>query len=152
VVLLVPLKLSNDLKPGSLTLKADVSWLECAAKCIPGNASVQTGLEVATASQASSDRALISQWLGKVPKTNALLQVRSWWGPAAGTSRPLMIEWTSPNQATQGDFYSDKSDDFEVDPMTKMLPQEAGKLRLEATVKKSAAEWPKQISGVLVEK
>ena len=36
VVLLVPLKLAADLRPGPLELKAEVSWLECDVQCVPG--------------------------------------------------------------------------------------------------------------------
>ena len=34
-VLLVPLKLGSELKPGPLELKAEVSWLECKELCVP---------------------------------------------------------------------------------------------------------------------
>ena len=36
VILLVPLKLAADLKPGPLELNANVSWLECEKQCVQG--------------------------------------------------------------------------------------------------------------------
>ena len=45
VMLLVPLKLAADLKPGPLDLKAKVSWLECKEECIPGSASGRSATE-----------------------------------------------------------------------------------------------------------
>ena len=41
IILLVPLKLAADLKPGPLDLKAKVSWLECKEACIPGSGDVR---------------------------------------------------------------------------------------------------------------
>ena len=41
VMLLVPLKLAGDVKPGPLALSAKVSWLECKEQCLPGDATVQ---------------------------------------------------------------------------------------------------------------
>ena len=41
VVLLVPLKLAADVRPGPLDLKAEVSWLECDVQCVPGAAERQ---------------------------------------------------------------------------------------------------------------
>jgi DsbC/DsbD-like thiol-disulfide interchange protein len=40
VVLLVPLKLAADLRPGPLHLRAEVAWLECEVSCIPGKGTV----------------------------------------------------------------------------------------------------------------
>ena len=59
VVLLVPLKLATDLKPGTLDLKADVSWLECKEVCIPGNATVEATLKISDETKTSADAALI---------------------------------------------------------------------------------------------
>src|SRR5208337_4663355 len=46
VMLIVPLKLAADLKPGPLDLKAKVSWLECKEACIPGSGDVQVTLNI----------------------------------------------------------------------------------------------------------
>jgi len=40
VVLLVPLKLDTNLKPGAVELRAKVSWLECEKVCVPGKEDV----------------------------------------------------------------------------------------------------------------
>lgn len=45
VMLIVPLKLANDLNPGPLDLKAKVSWLECKEACIPGGQDVRGEIE-----------------------------------------------------------------------------------------------------------
>jgi len=45
VMLLVPLKLANDLPAGPLELKAKVSWLECEELCVPGSQNVKRQAE-----------------------------------------------------------------------------------------------------------
>ncbi|HYV26376.1 MAG TPA: protein-disulfide reductase DsbD domain-containing protein [Candidatus Eisenbacteria bacterium] len=45
-VLLVPLTLAPDLKPGPLELKAHLSWLECKEVCLPGQTDVSATLKI----------------------------------------------------------------------------------------------------------
>ena len=71
VILLIPLKLADDLKPGQLDLKAKVSWLECKEVCIPGNADVQATLNIASKTKLSANATLIQSWQGKMPKSHA---------------------------------------------------------------------------------
>ena len=152
VVLLVPLRLAADLRPGPLNLKASVSWLECETACIPGKASVQAVLNIGLETQPSKDASSITAWQQKLPKDSAGLSARAWWEkPAAKDSRPLILEWNSSTAASEADFFPDASEDFEVQPATKRLPAQAGKIRLQTEVKKLAGEWPQQISGVLVQ-
>ena len=47
VILLVPLTIAADLKPGFVyDLKAKVSWLECKEECIPGSQAVEAQLNI----------------------------------------------------------------------------------------------------------
>ena len=68
VVLLVPLKLAADLKPGPLDLKAKVSWLECKEACVPGSGDVEATLNIGDETKASADAAMIESWQDKVPQ------------------------------------------------------------------------------------
>src|SRR4051812_42786729 len=91
VVLLVPLKLAKELKSGSVTLKADVSWLECATKGIPGDATIQADLTIGETEELSPERALVAQWQKKIPANGASVNAHAFWkGPASGTSRSLI--------------------------------------------------------------
>ncbi|HLZ54275.1 MAG TPA: protein-disulfide reductase DsbD domain-containing protein, partial [Verrucomicrobiae bacterium] len=70
VMLLVPLKVAADLKPGMvLDLKANVSWLECKAECIPGKAAVVAQLQTGYTNNVSPDAVTIDLWKSKVPKS-----------------------------------------------------------------------------------
>ena len=101
VVLLVPLKLAADLKPGPLDLKAKVSWLECKAACIPGNGNVEATLNISDQTKASADVALIESWKSKVPKQPTVYPFRAWWEkPTSDDTRPLIIEESTEQTVT----------------------------------------------------
>ena len=152
VLLLVPIKLAPDLAPGPLELKAKVSWLECEMKCIPAKADLRGTLTVGSETKSSTDASEIAEWQNKVPKNAAPLSPSARWEkPATGDLRPLLIEWSSPNALSQPDFYPYANETFEVQAETERIPSEPGKILLRAQVKKFQGDWPKQISGVLVQ-
>ena len=153
VVLLVPLKLAPDVPPGALELKAKVSWIECEALCVPGDATVRATLTVGTDTKPSKDAGLISEWQKKLPQSGAGLSARAWWEKAAtGDTRPLILEWSSTAAAAEADFYPDAGEQFEVNPITQKVPAESGRLRLRAQVKKLQGDWPQHVSGLLIQK
>jgi thiol:disulfide interchange protein DsbD len=153
VVLLVPLTLASDLKPGPLELKAKLDWLECEKLCIPGDAEVAAKLEVGAETTPSADAALIESWKNKLPKPADGLSARaSWEKPASGDSRPLILEWSAAAKVSEPDFFQDASDDFEVQHATEILSASPEQIRLRKMVKKLQGDWPEKISGVLVQK
>jgi thiol:disulfide interchange protein DsbD len=152
IALLVPLKLAPDLPPGPLDLKASVSWLECQVQCIQGRQSVEATLQVGAETKPSADAPAITAWQNELPKPPTGLAVRaSWEKPPEGDSRPLLIEWNSPQAASDADFLPDASESFEVQPATDRVPAETGKIRLRKVIKKLAQDWPGKVSGVLVQ-
>jgi thiol:disulfide interchange protein DsbD len=152
VVLLVPLKLAPDLKPGPLDLKAKVSWLECKEACIPGSGSVEATLNIGDQTKPSAAAALIESWKSKVPKpvTNLFVYAR-WEKPASVNPRPLLIQFRLP-KPDGADFFPGTNDDFEIQPETKFIFDEfSNSTILEKFVKKYSGDWPKEINGVIVE-
>ena len=152
VVVLIPLKLAADVKPGTLDIQAKVSWLECAVQCIPGQANVQTSLTVGSESKPSPETPMIAAWLKKLPKHDDSLGARAWWEkPATGDLRPLIFEWTSRANREGADFYPDASDEFEVQPQAEQVRTDPGKIGTRKQIKKLSGDWPKRISGLLIE-
>jgi thiol:disulfide interchange protein DsbD len=152
VVLLVPLKLAADLRPGPLDLKASVTWLECDALCVPGKAGVQATLNIGTETKPSKEAGLFPSWQAKTPKSGDGLSAHAWWEKAATTnSRQLILEWNLATAAADADFFPDDSETFEVQPATERVPAEVGKIRLRKEVKKLSGDWPRQLSGVLIQ-
>ncbi|HEU5122756.1 MAG TPA: protein-disulfide reductase DsbD domain-containing protein, partial [Verrucomicrobiae bacterium] len=151
VILIVPLKLAPDLKPGSYTIKANPSWLECKEQCIPGSAQVQATLVVGNETQPSTDAPAIQHWRDRVPKSGEALHARAWWEKNVSEDlRSLILEWDSPRDASAADFYPFGSADFEVQGATERIPADAGKIRLRKFVKKFEGDWPKEIGGILI--
>src|SRR5207249_4015590 len=96
VVLLVPLKLAADLRPGPLQLEAKVKWLECEQICVTGSAPVKATLNVATETKPSKDAPLIATWQKKLPEKGDGLTAQARWEKAPrGDLRPLILEWAS---------------------------------------------------------
>jgi thiol:disulfide interchange protein DsbD len=152
VVLLVPLKLATDLPPGPLEIKTGVDWQECEKVCVFGKATVQATLAIGSETNPSKDADLIAAWQKKLPKNGDTVAARASWEKAAtGDLRPLILEWTTAAAPTEADFFPDGSSSYEVQPTTEKLPSEPGKIRLRAQVKKLEGDWPKEISGLLVQ-
>ena len=158
VVLLVPLKLAADLKPGPSDLKAKVSWLECKEACVPGSSDVEATLNIGNETKDSADRQKIQLWQHRVPMflVNTLnTPFRAWWERGAnGDTRPLIMEWPVNEDVFDAshwvDFIPDASDQFEIQGTTENIPAGEGKEQFRKLVKKFEGDWPKSVSGVAV--
>lgn len=153
VVLLVPLKLSSDLKPGSLALKAKVSWLECKEQCIPASADVEATLNVGSETKPSADAALLKLWQARTPRADKAFSFKAHWEKKANDdTRPLVIEGTQSGAdilpMEQVEFFPFGSDDYEIQGATEKLPTSSG-FALRKVVKKYS-QWPTNISGIVV--
>src|SRR5207249_5614697 len=82
VILLVPLRLSKDLAPGKLDLRAAVSWLECEKQCLPGSGNIQGNLNIGRETKASTHAARIETARLRLPKDGTDLHAAARWdGP-----------------------------------------------------------------------
>lgn len=151
IILLVPLKISADAKPGSINLSGVVSWLECQEQCIPGNGPVSAALSIGPERKSSSDAALIESAKSKLPQSGQNLgATAAWEKPTAPDTRPVVFEWTTTNAAADVDFYFYGSENFELDGKVEKLSAENGKVRLRKIIKKSGGPWPREIAGLLI--
>src|SRR5579884_830963 len=155
VVLLVPLKIAKDSKPGPLDLKADVSWLECKTQCISGNQNVHATLNIGNEDRPSPDATLIAEWQKKLPITKHDLGARAFWeGPPNANTRGIIFEWPVPaiGIVMDADFYPNSSDKSDVQSDAQFVMPQAGIVRLKKTLKKLEGGWPTNISGLLLQK
>jgi thiol:disulfide interchange protein DsbD len=152
VVLLIPLKLSPTLPPGDLDLKAKVAWLECDVQCVPGKTEVRATLKIGPETKASTNAGFLTNWQKKMPRSGAGLRAQAHWasGPN-GDARPLTIGWDAPSAVSAPDFFPDSGGDFEVSGATERLPADPGKVLIRKSIKKEGTEWPKEISGLMVQ-
>lgn len=159
VMLIVPVKLASDLKPGPLDLKAHVSWLECKESCLPGSGDTEATLNIGNETRDSADRQRILSWQHRVPiripATSSELGLNAWWEKlASGNTRSLIIEMPANKDSFDAaqlvDFFPDTNDQFEVQGVTENVPAGAKEIRLRKQVQKIEGDWPKEISGVIV--
>jgi thiol:disulfide interchange protein len=160
VMLVVPLTLSADLKPGqSLNLSADVSWLECKEQCIPGKDTVSTTLTVGNDTKPSAAADSIAAWQKQVPGsvTNSPWSLHAYWEkPATNDTRTLIIagqfngEQNRPLTIQSADLFPDPNDNYEIQPAADLLPAQFDLFSLRKSVQKFSGDWPATISGVLI--
>jgi thiol:disulfide interchange protein DsbD len=152
-MLLVPLTLGPELKPGTLDLQAEVKWLECKVQCVPGSETVKASLGIAPETKPSSSAGLIEAWQKKVPRPGGPPALRATWeAPANVNPRSLILEWTAGDRNVEADFFPYAAEKFEVHGDTLRLPPDGGKQRLRIKVQKQEGDWPKELAGVLVQK
>lgn len=155
VVLLAPLQLSQDLKPGPLEIKANVNWQECQEICLQGHSELRANLEVGEKNVPSSDAGLLDQWRAKIPKTTPPPKIRAGWESpnATGDSRPLLIDFnlSADSKDVTADFYPYLDANYEIQsPTEQEIDLKQGKIRLHKAVTSSSGAWPTNIKGVLV--
>ena len=151
VILLAPLKFESGVKPGTLELKASVSWQECKGACLLGKQDVTATIQIGGESKPSPETELIAAAKKKLPNSAVGLNARAWWEkPASGDTRPILLEWSGPAQVDQVDFFPEASEQFEVQSQTETIPAAPGTIRLRKQIKKLEGDWPKTISGELI--
>ena len=174
VMLIVPLTLTTNLSAGPIDLKANVSWLECKEVCIPAKMDVQATLNIGSEPKISADAVTIESWQKKVPQhidflladylpVNPPSQFKDWeirtkWEkPTNSDTRPLVFELSYRGVldgliVNQFDFFPYANDNFEVEAATERFQNNDGlNFYLRKNVKKFNGDWPKIISGVIVD-
>lgn len=153
VLLLVPLKISGDAKPGEVQLSAMVNWLECetGGKCVKGEQDVHAGFKISAETKASASTDLIEAWKKKLPQSGTGLDVVASWQISSDTnSRTLIVEWKNPKLEVAADFFPYENTNYDVAPLTHALPP-VDKVRFGKSVTKAGASWPTTIRGMLVQ-
>ncbi len=152
-VLLVPLTVAPDVAVGQMEIKAQVSWLECQVNCVPGNQEVTASLEIASATTPSRAAGSFQNWNERLPKDGgALAPKASWAGGITNKMRALLLEWRLSDKSSGWDFFPDQSDDFDLQHQTELVSTNNGVVQVRKLVTSSSDAWPKEISGVLVQK
>lgn len=143
VLLPVTLRIADSLPPGTLTLQAKVSWLECKTECLPGRATVKATLQIGAENKASESGALIRTAIESLPRPGAAGQASARWSDSApGDSRVLRITPATPGAS---DFFPYPDETFEWTWKPGGSPGV-----VDFSVAKVDNAWPKEIRGLLV--
>jgi len=150
VMLLIPVRLGKDVAPGALILKGKASWLECEKSCIPGSGMFEASLTVGNVSKISSDAAQISEWTGKLPASDRLLEIPfSYDGPEKDEQKPVKLVWKAGPEVESWDFFPYTHKGFEVGGLSSNPI--AGDLSILAkSIRKIDGDWPATFNGVIV--
>jgi thiol:disulfide interchange protein DsbD len=149
VVLLVPIKLAADLRPGPMQLNAEVAWMECKSTCNRYTAKVSANLIVGSEAKSSANAALIETWHARLPKINPPATATAQWENASLKSpRAVIIDCESAGKAA--DFYPYENQGAEVQGATEILSGEPGHARLRKMVNKGEGAWPEHLTGIIV--
>lgn len=148
-VLFVPLQLAADLAPGPLTLRAEVSWLECEVMCVPGEAKVSASLLIGEADRPSRHAAALEAARSKLPRVGELAATAAWLTdrPDTNAVRALALRWPDAARAAEVTFFPYAGEDYEVLLETAALQDGSG---LEVRIQSKAGRWPAKLEGVLV--
>ncbi|MEK7780702.1 MAG: protein-disulfide reductase DsbD domain-containing protein [Verrucomicrobiota bacterium] len=152
-VLLVPLTIAPDAVLGRIEIKALVKWLECQVNCVPGKQEVAASLEIASATTPSSEAAAFQNWNEQLPKDGGAFAPKARWeNTTTDKTRGLLFEWRLGDKSSAWDFFPDKSDDFEMQHQTDLVSTNNGAVVVRKLVTISGDVWPKEVSGLLVQK
>lgn len=153
VVLLIPMTVAADASLGRITLSGLVSWLECRVNCVPGKQEVNAEVEIAATTIPSNAAAQFLQWSALLPKDGGALAPKARWaGPVNDKTRALQLEWRQSANSSAWDFFPDRADDFEVQHQTELVSTNAGVVAVRKVLVLDGAAWPKQVSGLIVQK
>jgi thiol:disulfide interchange protein len=152
VVLLIPLHLAKDLRPGRMEVSGEASWLECELQCIKQSQTVQAVFEVGLDRKPSTNAVLIEAAEQKIPGpiSGEAKATARWEGPPKQDSRFALLEWKGASQGF-ADFFPYTNEQFEVQGAVERLTAPAGEIRIRKEVKKLSGDWPRSLSGLIVE-
>jgi thiol:disulfide interchange protein len=154
VVLLAPIAIASNAASGPLTLKAKVSWMECAKTCVPGSAPISATLTIGPETRPGSESGLLDQWQPRMPLGKPEDFARAWWEKPASAEpvRPLVIEWPVQLKTTAADFYAFTLSNATLRSSAEPIEAPAGRVRVRKEVEKQDGDWPQKIRGLLIER
>jgi len=153
VVIIVPLRLSQELPVGPLEIGAKVSWLECSEMCLPAEGQVSGTLTVADRLVPSEHAALFEAWRKRVPAVEPETSLPATWEPAEeGDSRWLSVSWDGDMSPGEVDFFPFTGRGYSVGAQSVIAVDGGGdSARLRKPVSRFDGAWPGRIPGVWVE-
>lgn len=152
VWLIVPLELAPDLPPGTIELKADVSWLECKAACIPGDTSVSATLVVGDALKPGSEAPQIAGARAALPVQDpAVSATASWEGDLSGDQAELVLTASVPAGFAPTEFLPYTIGGCAIAPGVVSREASEGRVILRKKAMRFDGDWPTRFAGLLVE-
>ena len=150
-VLVIPITVAKDAKPGEAVLQGKVSWLECKESCVPASASVEARIVVGASEVASKEAPEIQKAQAAVPARSDNLAVKATWVGTPGEKGTLAIEGAQVQEFAPIDFLPYPNDGVEVSPKAKVVSGSGGAFRIEKEIKRLGAAFPAVLEGILIQ-
>lgn len=150
--LITPLLVEQNAQPGTLDIKANVSWLECEEACVPGRAKLTARLSIGAESVPSAEAKLIADAVAQLPAVANAPMPTAYWETDSPNVRQLTIRWQTDGDTEWADFFPDTIPNCRLAANPVLIPAESGKAQLRLTLTNHGGAWPARISGLLVVK
>lgn len=152
VILLMPLAIPANTKPGAIDIKGKADWLECTEElCLPANGAVSARLTIGAQRKESAQAAAFQAARARLPKSDPVLAVKARWeGPAKDESRALLIEWAPKSAPSNPDFFPFEAEGFKIEGATEVLQADSRIVTLRKSVTKQG-NWPAKLSGLVLD-
>ncbi|MCX7722136.1 MAG: thioredoxin family protein [Verrucomicrobiae bacterium] len=152
VFLICPLHIAETAATGEAVIKVNVNWLECEEMCVSGRASATATLVIGAESNPSAHATLIADAVTQLPKVETPPGLRARWIGSTTDTRQLEISWRTDAELEWADFFPDTLTNCVISPQHEFSRDAAGRAQIVLTVRNQGAQWPAQVSGVLVQK
>jgi thiol:disulfide interchange protein DsbD len=150
--LIVPLTLAPDIAPGTVELKAEVSWLECKVACVPGDASVNASLVVGDTRKPGPEAQRIADERARIPSVDPAVNVTAeWQGDLSGEEAELLLTASVPTDFAPSDFLPYGGRDWALAPGVISREEAEGEITLRKKANRYDGNWPTRLAGLLVE-
>ena len=150
VLLIIPLQLAKDMKPGEFDLNGTVTWLECEETCLPGEKEVTAKLVVGDEEKIGEGADLFAKWRKHWPDTEAMPELKASWAGLVDNNGERAVRLEVPVESGKIEFLPFGTKDFKwsVDHNS-TYERSVGSTVIKKFIKSEAGKWPESIPGVI---
>ena len=152
VLLIIPLTLDSDLRPGDYDLKGKVEWLECEETCIPGEAEVAAKLVVGGETKPGEHVALFQKWRTKWASKDELAELSAEWAGEANAKgeRELNLKVPVDESGAKVHFlpFATTGKKWSVAHSSDLIKGDK-EITLTKVITSKEGKWPTELTGVV---
>tara|TARA_Y100000588_G_scaffold178393_1_gene192337 strand:- start:487 stop:2634 length:2148 start_codon:yes stop_codon:yes gene_type:complete len=150
VLLIIPLQLAKDIKPGEYELKGAVTWLECEETCLPGEKEVTAKLLVGDEQKMGGAAGLFSKWRKHLPDNKVMTKMTAKWEGMVDDKGMRSVHMEVPLEGRKIEFLPFGTEGLKWSIGHKSTNESGEGLTLiKKFIKSETGNWPESIPGVV---
>ena len=150
ILLIIPLQLSKDIKPGEYELKGTVTWLECEETCLPGEKELSTKLVVGDEGKMGEHADLFAKWRGHWADPEVMPKLKAKWAGPADDKGMRSVHLEAPLEGGKIEFLPFGTEGLKWSiKHESTYKQDKGSTVITKFIKSEAGIWPEKIPGVV---